>query len=153
MLMDDAEVEVPIFWPPGANSWPLGKDLDAGKGWRHKKRVSEDEMVWWHHQFNLTWVWASSRRWLGTRRPNMLQSMGSQRCGHDLLTEQQQHGWEYCYRGLGIYLRVSTSLVEKNMRIDTLKKTKIVFPYGGHTSSGVAQLSAKRYFMVSDFTG
>ena len=131
----------------------LEKILMLGKIEGIKKRVSEDEMVWWHHQFNLTWVWASSRRWWGTRRPSMLQSTGSKRVGHDLLTKQQQHGWEYCYRGLGIYLRVSTSLVEKNMRIDTLKKTKIVFPYSGHTSSEAAQLSAKRYFMVSDLTG
>ena len=42
---------------------------------------------------------------------------------------------------------------KKNMRIDTLKKTKIVFPYVGHTFSEAAQVSAKRYFMVSDFIG
>ena len=49
----DAEAEAPIFWPPDANSWFIGKDPDAGKDWRHKeKRVTEDEMVGWHHQFN-----------------------------------------------------------------------------------------------------
>ena len=38
-----------------------------------------------------TWVWASScRRWR-TGKPGMLQSMGSQRVGHDWVTEQQ-HG-------------------------------------------------------------
>ena len=35
------------------------------------------------------WVWASSRRWWRTEKPGMLQSMGSQRVGHDLATEQQ----------------------------------------------------------------
>ena len=36
-----------------------------------------------------TWVWASSRRWWRTGKPGMLQSMRSQRVGHDWVTEQQ----------------------------------------------------------------
>ena len=36
-----------------------------------------------------TWVWANSRRWWRTGRPGTLQSMGSQRVGHDWATEQQ----------------------------------------------------------------
>ena len=35
------------------------------------------------------WVWANSVRWWRTRKPGMLQSMGSQRAGHDWATEQQ----------------------------------------------------------------
>ena len=34
-----------------------------------------------------TWVWASSRRWWRTGKPGLLQSMGSQRVGHDCATE------------------------------------------------------------------
>ena len=34
-----------------------------------------------------TWVWASSGRWWQTGKPGMLQSMGSQRVGHDWATE------------------------------------------------------------------
>ena len=37
-----------------------------------------------------TWVWASSRSWWWTGKLGMLQSMGSQRVGHDLATEQQE---------------------------------------------------------------
>ena len=37
-----------------------------------------------------TWVWVSSGRWWVTGRPGMLQFMGSQRVGHDWVTEQQQ---------------------------------------------------------------
>ena len=37
-----------------------------------------------------TWVWASSGRWWGTRKPGVLPSMGSQRVGHNWVTEQQQ---------------------------------------------------------------
>ena len=49
----DAEAEAPIFWPPDANSWLTVKDPDARKDWRQKeKRVTEDEIVGWHHRFN-----------------------------------------------------------------------------------------------------
>ena len=34
-----------------------------------------------------TWVWASSGSWWWTRRPGGLQSMGSQRVGHNWITE------------------------------------------------------------------
>ena len=39
-----------------------------------------------------TWTWASFKRWWGTGRPSVLQSMKSQRVGHDWATEQQ-HTW------------------------------------------------------------
>ena len=35
----------------------------------------------------LTWVWANSRSWWCRERPGVLQSMGSQRVGHDWATE------------------------------------------------------------------
>ena len=34
-----------------------------------------------------TWVWVNSRSWWWTGRPGLLQSMGSQRVGHDWATE------------------------------------------------------------------
>ena len=34
-----------------------------------------------------TWIWVNSRSWWWTGRPCMLQSMGSQRVGHDWVTE------------------------------------------------------------------
>ena len=37
-----------------------------------------------------TWVWVSSGSWWWTGRPGMLQSMASQRLGHDWVTEQPQ---------------------------------------------------------------
>ena len=49
----DAEAETPILWPPDAKKWFTGKDPDAGKDWRQEeKRMTEDEMVGWHHQLN-----------------------------------------------------------------------------------------------------
>ena len=34
----DAEVETPILWPANAKNWLIGKDPDAGKGWRHEEK-------------------------------------------------------------------------------------------------------------------
>ena len=49
----DAEAEAPILWPPDANNWLIGKDLDSGKDWRQKEKgMTEDEMVGWYHQLN-----------------------------------------------------------------------------------------------------
>ena len=49
----DAEAEAPILWPPDVKSRLIGKDPDAGKGWgQEEKRVTEDEMVGWHHRLN-----------------------------------------------------------------------------------------------------
>ena len=43
------------------------------------------------------WVWANSGRWWRTGRPGVLQSVGPQRVGHDLVTEQQQSCiWLFC---------------------------------------------------------
>ena len=38
----DAEAEAPIFWPPDAKSWLIGKDPDAGKDWGQEKGMTED---------------------------------------------------------------------------------------------------------------
>ena len=45
----DTEAEAPILWPPDARSQLIGKDPDAGRGWRQEKGMTEDEMVGWHH--------------------------------------------------------------------------------------------------------
>ena len=44
--------EAPILWPPNAKSQLTGKDPDAGKDWRQKKGIAEDEMVGWRHRLN-----------------------------------------------------------------------------------------------------
>ena len=48
----DAEAEVPVFWPHDVKNLLIGKDPDAGKDWRQKKGMTEDEMVGWHHWLN-----------------------------------------------------------------------------------------------------
>ena len=46
----DAEAETLILWPPDAKNWLIGKDPDAGKGWRQEEKwTTVDEIVGWHH--------------------------------------------------------------------------------------------------------
>ena len=84
----DVEAETPVLWPLDAKSWLIWKDPDAGKDWRQEEKgMTEDEMVGWYHQLNGHGVWVTSGSWWWTGRPCMLQSMGSQRVGHDSATE------------------------------------------------------------------
>ena len=48
----DAEAVAPIFWPPDAKNWLIGKNPDARKDWRHEKGTTEDETAGWHHQLD-----------------------------------------------------------------------------------------------------
>ena len=84
----DTKAETPIFWPPDAKSWLIGKDPDAGSDrGQEEKGMTEDEMAGWHHRLDWTWVWVNSESWWWTGRPGVLQFMGSQRVRHDWATE------------------------------------------------------------------
>ena len=49
----DVEAETPIFWPPDAKSWLIGKDSDAGRDWgQEEKGTTEHEMAGWHHRLD-----------------------------------------------------------------------------------------------------
>ena len=80
----DTETEAPIRWPPDVKIWLIRKDPDAGKDWRQEeKRMTEDEMVRCHHWLNgHEFEQALGVSWR-TGKPGNLQSMGSQRVGHD----------------------------------------------------------------------
>ena len=48
-----ADAEAQILWPLDVKSPLIGKDPNAGKGWRQKEKgAAEDEMVGWHHWLN-----------------------------------------------------------------------------------------------------
>ena len=86
----NGEAEVPTLWPPNAKNWFIGKDPDAGKDLRQKKKgTTEDEMVWMASLTRWTWVWASSRNWWRTGKHGVLQSMGSKRIRYNWATEQR----------------------------------------------------------------
>ena len=47
---NDAKAEAPVFWPPHAKSWLIGKDSDAGRdSGQEEKGTTEDEMAGWYH--------------------------------------------------------------------------------------------------------
>ena len=58
----------------------IGGGEGGGKGWDG----------WIASLTQWTWVWTNSGRWWRTGKPGMLQSMESQRAGHDSVTEQRQ---------------------------------------------------------------
>ena len=84
----DAEAETPVLWPPHAKSWLIGKHSDAGRDWgQEEKGMTEDEMTGWHHQLDAHVFWVNSGSWWWTGRLGVLWFMGSQRVGHDWVTE------------------------------------------------------------------
>ena len=83
ILFGRTDAEAPILWPPDANSWLIRKDLDAGRDWREKEKRARGWDGWIASLIQWTWTWANSRRWWGTGKSSMLQSMGLQ-SKHDL---------------------------------------------------------------------
>ena len=61
-----------------------------GKTEGKKRRGWQKEGGWMASSTQRNWVWANSEDWR-TGKPGVLQSLGSQRVGHDWATEQQQH--------------------------------------------------------------
>ena len=87
----DAEAEDPntlVTWCQEPTHWKRPwcwerlKAGGEGDNW-----VRDDWMASWT---GWTWIWASSRRCWRTRKPGVLQSMGSQRVRRDWATEQQR---------------------------------------------------------------
>ena len=85
---NDAKAEIPILWPLHVKSWLIGKDPDVGRDWgQEEKGTIEDEMAGWHH-----WLNGHEFEWTpgvgdGQGGPGMLRFMGSQRVGHNWVTE------------------------------------------------------------------
>ena len=73
----DAEAETPILWPPDMKRQLTGKDLDAGKDWRQKRRE-------WHRIRRLDSITDSMDGILSKLKDSRRQkSLGSQRLGQD----------------------------------------------------------------------
>ena len=67
----------------------LEKSLMLGKTEAEGEQGIRGWDGWMASPMQWTWTWANPTRWWGTGRPGVLQSMGSQRIGHDWETEQQ----------------------------------------------------------------
>ena len=84
----DAKAETPGLWPPHSKThwkrpwcwegfrWDAGGEGD-NRGWDG----------WMASPTQCTWVWVNSRSWWWTGRPGVLGFMGSQRVGHNWVTE------------------------------------------------------------------
>ena len=83
----DAEAETPILWPPDAKNCLIRKHPVSGKAKAGGEGDDKGWDGWMASQTRWTWVWANSGNWWWTGKPGILQSMGSQRVGHDLATE------------------------------------------------------------------
>ena len=68
----------------------LEKTLMLGKT-EGRKRRGRQRMRWLASLTRWAWVWASSRSWWWTRKPGVLQSMGSQRVRHNWATEVKKN--------------------------------------------------------------
>ena len=83
----DVEAETPIFWPSDAKNWLTRKDWC----WERLKVQGEGDVRGWNGWMasptQWTWVWVNPGSWWGTGRPDVLQSLGSQRVGHDWASE------------------------------------------------------------------
>ena len=105
----DAEAETPIFWPPDAKNWLIGKKTPWC--WERVKIGGEgDDRGWdgWMAPLTQwTWVWVNSGSWWWAGRPGVLQSMGSQGVGHDWATELNLRSYEsghlrHCFPGFTV---------------------------------------------------
>ena len=68
----NAEAKTPILWPPDAKNLLIGKDPDAGKDWRQRRRVWQ-RMRWLDGLLTRwAWVWAISGSWWWTGKPGVL---------------------------------------------------------------------------------
>ena len=94
------EISLDIHWKDWCWSWNANTLATWCKEWTYWKRPWCWERLkaggegddrgwdgWMPSPTQWTWVWVNSRSWRWTGKPGMLQSMGSQRVGHDWATE------------------------------------------------------------------
>ena len=46
IFIERTEAEAPIFWPPDAKNWLIGKDPDPGKDWRQEEKGTTEDESW-----------------------------------------------------------------------------------------------------------
>ena len=94
----DAKAEALITlatWCEELTHWKRPSGWERLKAWGEGDDKEWDG--WMASPTQWTWVWVHSRSWRWTGKPGMLQSMGSQRAGHDWATGLD---WETLHRHL-----------------------------------------------------
>ena len=100
----DAKAETLVLWPPHVKSWLIEKDSDAGRDWAGGEGDDRGWDGWIASQTWWTWVWVNSGSWWCTGRPGVLRFMGSQRVGHDWVTELNWTEVLCSYKPTSIYI-------------------------------------------------
>ena len=91
-----------ILWPSDAKSRFIGKDPDSGKYWvQVEKRVTDDEMVGWHHLLNGHEL-SKPREIVKDKGAWCAAVQGITKIRHNLATEQQQMNHQ-CQRNLNVF--------------------------------------------------
>jgi len=82
-----------------------------------------------------TWVWVNSGRWWWTGRPGVLQFMGSQRIGHDWVTELNWTEWS---SGFPYFLQYKSEFGNKEFMIWATVNSQSYFCWLYRASSSLA---------------
>ena len=84
------------FWLFQVPNWVLAGSESQPCGFESQSEVNG--FSWMVSPTRWTWVWASSGSWWWTGKPDVLQSMGLQRVGHNWVTELNYYAcWEPVY--------------------------------------------------------
>ena len=78
-------LKLKLRWLPDVKSQLNGKNPDAGKDGGQEKGATEDDIVGWHYR--LKGNESTQTQGDSEGQTGMLQSVGSQRARHDLVTE------------------------------------------------------------------
>ena len=94
-----------------------------------------------------TWVWVNSRSWWWTEKPGILQSMGSQRAGHNWVTELNLYvalsmAWDLHMYLLYIYIILQITYFCQNI---VFEMTCAIKEYTSFLLIGVKHWSVKIY--------
>ena len=102
-----------------------------------------------------TWVWAGSGSWWWTGKPDVLQSMESQRVRHDWVTELKHSAISYCNNRTFYYWSHMVSRIIFLLAPSSMTKTlTTVAPFllCWHNWAHQPSLLETKYFMAEKFT-
>ena len=95
-------------------------------------------LIWW------TWVWVGSRSWWWTGKPGMLHSTGSQRVGHDWVTELNNEDKKFTHSLPGSGNRTSVQTLSDH----TLKLNFFIISQEGIADKGKRGIDAMHAYLV-----
>ena len=132
---------------------PVGTIKAMGIHWKRpwcwetlKARGGGDDRAWHGWMASLTqwtWAWTSSRRWWKTGKPNVLQSMGSQRVRHVWATNNNNIDrnlalWKCFFNSLEVIFLLNVLFKMENKRRELQNnKVKLVTPKFNQISSNL----------------